>query len=590
MTPYPSVDARRAALDNRFPEWTARTTAQFLDATLTEFADRPLVLTRERDYTYRDIAQWSRRLAAGLMALGVQPGDHVAVDMANLPETVALKFAVARVGAVSVSINFLLKHEELDYILRQSDATVLITMDRFRSLDYLRGLDMIAPGWDVGPAGTAGGQTLPALRHIFVHGMAGSTERGRDLRELIELGRDITDAEVMARTAAVDPDSSSDLLYTSGTTGSPKGAMLRHDSVLRTAYSSVYTRALHDGRRMLYALPIYHVFGYVEGLIAVLFVGGAICPHAAFDADETLRDVARHGIDEIVAVPAMTSVLLDQARAGDYDLSSLHVMFSSGSAHAPGMWQDMVQILGVSELFTAYGQTETTASALSVRAGDPRQRLVDTVGTVKLAGAAGDPELDGLLAVYKVVHTETGADLPAGGIGELLVRGPAVTLGYYNKPAETAASFTADGWFRTGDLGRFDEDGYLRLTGRKKESYRCGGELVLPSEVEQVLTGFAGVLAAHVVGIPHRRMGEVGCAFLVVAHDRPDPRDVIAYCASRLARFKVPAEVLFIPADELPTTVTGRVRKFELAERAARELASPDPSPRPVDAESTAAN
>lgn len=574
MTPR-SISERRAALDARFPTWTPRTTAQFLDVAVEDFADRPLVLGNDRNYTYRDIADWSRRLAAGLIALGVQPGDHVAVDMANLPETVALKFAVARVGAVSVSINFLLRHEELDYILRQSDAGVLITMDRLRDVNYLESLDQIAPDWNARPLGSAGGATLPRLRAIFVHGMDGTPASGRPLADLISLGHDVSNAEVDARTAAVDPSTTSDLLYTSGTTGAAKGAMLRHDAVLRMAYSSVYTRALEDGRRILYALPIYHVFGYVEGLVAVLFVGGAICPHTTFNADSMLTDVARHQIDEIIAVPAMTSVLLDQARAHPYDLSTLRIMFSSGSAHAAGMWQDMIQTLGVDELYTAYGQTETTASALCVRAGDPLDRLIDTVGTLKLAGAAGDPDLHGLLAEYKVVHSETNEDLGQGETGELVVRGPVVTRGYHNKPEETASSFTSDGWFRTGDLGRFDENGYLRLTGRKKESYRFGGELVLPAEVEQVLSAYPGVVAAHVVGVPHPRMGEVGCAFLVTGPQRPDPDEILAYCTSRLARFKVPAHVLFIAADDVPTTATGRVRKFELVERAVAELAPP---------------
>jgi fatty-acyl-CoA synthase len=575
MTPQ-SISERRAALDTRYPSWTPRTTAQFLDVAAGEFADRPLVFGDTRDYTYREIADWSRRLAAGLIALGTRPGDHIAVDLTNLPETVALKFAVARVGAVSVSVNYLLRHHELGYVLRQSDATVFITMDRFRDLDYLDALDRLAPGWDTQPDGAAGGTDLAALRHVFVHPMAGPPTRGRTLTDLIELGRHISDAEVDARTAAVDPDSTSDLLYTSGTTGDAKGALLRHDAVLRIAYSSVYTRALDDGRRVMYALPIYHVFGYVEGLIAVLFVGGAICPHASFDADKMLRDVARHRIDEIIAVPAMTSVLLERARGRDYDLSPLRIMFSSGSAHPTAMWQDMIQTLGVSELFTGYGQTETTASTLCMRAGDPLERLIGTVGTAKLAGSAGDPELGGLLAQYKVLHTDTGADLPEGQTGELVVRGPVVTPGYYNKPAETVAAFTADGWFRTGDLGHFDEHGYLRLTGRKKESYRCGGELVLPAEVEQALASYPGVVAVHVVGIPHPRMGEVGCAFIVPGPDRPAPEELIAYCMTRLARFKVPKHVLFIQADQVSVTATGRVRKFELVERAIKELAAMD--------------
>lgn len=556
---------RRAALEARYPVWTPRTTAQQLDVTAAEFPDRPAILG-DRTVTYTELRDWSVRLAAGLISIGVRPGDHVAVDMANFPEVVALKYAVARVGAVSVSINFLLRHEELRYVLRQSDATVLITMDRFRDMDYLDALDRIAPGWERG----AGGSALPLLREVFV---MGATGRGRSLDDLLALGAAVDDEEVLARTAAADPLAPSDLLYTSGTTGEAKGVLLQHDAVLRTAYASAYTRAFQDGRRILFALPIYHVFGYVEATVAALFVGGAICPWAVFDADRMLRSVATHRIDELICVPAMTTVVLEKARAGNYDLTSLSTMFSSGAAHQPAMWQEMVDVLGVDEVFTAYGQTETTASTLCTQPGDPLDRLQGTNGCPKPGGVAGE------LAVYRVVDPDTGAELPAGEVGELVVRGPLVTKGYYNKPAETAAGFLPDGWLRTGDLGRFDDQGYLVLTGRRKESYRCGGELVIPGEVEAVLAGHPAVLAAHVVGVPHERMGEVGCAWIVAAtEDRPDPAELIAYCKERLARFKVPASVLFVEATDVPTTVTGRVQKFQLAQRARAALSTPAPA------------
>ena len=564
----PTARERRSALARSYPSWTARTTAQQLDVTAEQHPERPLVLTDDSSLTYRQVADWSRRLAAGLIALGVRPGDHVAVVMANLPEVVALKFAVARVGAVSVSINFMLRHEELSYVLRQSDATVLITMDRFRDLNYLDELDNISPGWE----SDAGGADLPRLRSIFVHGTSEEPARGTSLSRLIELGLSVDPRDVEERTASVDPHSLSDLLYTSGTTGQPKGVMLNHDAVLRTGYACAYTRAFGDGRRMLYALPIYHVFGYVEGLIAALFVGGAICPHPTFDAVRILRDIERHRIDELICVPAMTIPVLDAARDGDYDLSSLTTMFSSGAAHAPELWTRMLSTLGVEELFTAYGQTETTASTMCIQPGDPIERLTHTVGALKPAGAAGDLSIGGTLAVYKTIDSETGDDVPIGTIGELVVRGPIVTHGYYNKPDETRAAFTEDGWFRTGDLGYIDGQGYLVLTGRKKESYRCGGELVVPSEIEAVLAGHPDVISAHVVGVPDPRMGEVGCAWVVPGPHEPDPDALIAYCAGRLARFKVPRNVLLADEEDIPRTATGRVQKFVLVDRAVEIL------------------
>jgi fatty-acyl-CoA synthase len=569
MTRLSPFRDRRAALEARHPVWVPRTTAQQLDAAAAQFAGRPLILADDHNYTYTEVRDWSIRLAAGLIALGVRPGDHVAVDMANFPDVIALKFAVARVGAVSVSVNFLLRHEELRYVLTQSDATVLITMDEFRGLDYLDALDRIAPGWER----QAGGTALPRLRHVFVRGTSGPPGRGRPLEELVRLGKTVSDAAVLERTAACDPFASSDLLYTSGTTGQAKGVLLQHDAVLRTAYACAYTRAFQDGRRIEFAMPIYHVFGYVEATVAVLFAGGAVCPFPVFDAERMLAAIARHRINELICVPAMTSVILEKAQARRYDLSSLATMFSSGAAHQPGMWAQMLEVLGVDELFTAYGQTETTASVLCTRPGDPLDRLKTTVGRPKPAGVAGDPFLGGTLGVYQAVDPATGAEVPPGEIGELLVRGPLVTKGYYNKPEETAAALDAEGWLRTGDLGSFDADGYLTLTGRSKESYRCGGEVVMPIEVEAVLEENPGVRSAHVVGIPHPRMGEVGCAWIIAeGAARPDPADLIAYCASRLARFKVPAVVLFTESHELPVTVTGRVQKFRLAERAVAAL------------------
>ena len=278
-----AAEERRRALEERWSPWRSRTTAQLLDAVTERHPDRPYVLTDARAYTYREMQDLSERLAAGLQAVGVRAGDHVAVDMANYPETVALKYAVARLGAVSVSINFLLRHEELGYVLRQSRAKVLITMDGFRGCEYVDYLDRLAPGWETGGGGTA----LPHLERVFVFPTGDAPVRGSSLDDLLALGGQVDRAALRAASDAVDPQSPSDLLYTSGTTGFPKGALLHHDAVVRTAYSCAYTRAFKDGYRICFALPIYHVFGYVEASVSVLFAGGAINPHTSFDAVAT---------------------------------------------------------------------------------------------------------------------------------------------------------------------------------------------------------------------------------------------------------------------------------------------------------------
>jgi fatty-acyl-CoA synthase len=556
---------RRAALESNHPAWHPRTLAGALDAAAARYPDRPLILTDERSYTYAEVRDWSRRLAAGLVASGVAAGEHVAMVMANYPEFVALKFAIARAGAVAVPINFLLRTSELGYVLRQCDATALVTMAHFRDLDHLAMLDELAPGWEHG-----GGSAFPALREVVVFDPGGSGREGAlDLTGLERRGDDEAHAELERRERAAVADATADVIYTSGTSGAPKGVMLSHDAVLRSAYGSAWTRGFQDGRRILFALPLYHVFSYIEGLLAALFAGGAIIPQTVFDPVATLRAVDRHRADEALFVPTMTIAVLEALRAGSFDVRSLTAVMSAAAPAPVRLWQAVREQLGVAEVVTAYGMTETSAAATYTQPDGPLELVAATVGAPKFGGVAGDPELDGLLAIYKAVDPLSGDDLPAGSEGELTVRGPIVTSGYYRKPEETAAVLDGDGWLRSGDLGRIDSGNHhLVLTGRSKELYKCGGELVAPKEIEEVLSAHPSVAQAYVVGLPDERMGEVGCAWVVAEGDPPDPAELISYCRERLARFKVPAEVRYVRADELPTTATGKVQKFRLIERA----------------------
>lgn len=548
------------------------TLSQSLDAAAERFTDRPLVITDSRTYSYREIQEWSVALAAGLVERGVRSGDHVAVVLANFPEYVAVKYAIARAGAVAVPINFALRRQELSYILEQSDSTVLITMDRLRDRNYLEDLDAIAPSWE-----TAGGGTLwPRLRHVFVHSTGTPTREGATtLEQLRAMGTPAGRAELARRDAVADPHVHSDVIYTSGTTGLPKGVMLSHDMILRAAYASAYTRAFEDGRRILFSLPMYHVFGFVECLIASTFAGGAIIPHVVFDANNMLAAAQSHRATEMVCVPMMTLKLLEAARDTGFDGSHLLAMFNSGGACPPSIWQNIRDVLGAREILTAYGMTETTASTTCSLPEGSDSYLLTTNGCLKRAGVAGDASLGGVLAQYKTIDPMTGADLPPGVSGELVARGPIVTTGYYRKEEETRAAFNHEGWLHTGDVGVITREGYLTLTGRLKETYRCGGEMVMPREIEEVLNEHPLVGQAHVVGLPDVKMGEVGCVCILPAGEvLPDPEELIALCASRLARFKVPRHVVFITADELPLTATGRPQKFRLADLARERLAA----------------
>jgi fatty-acyl-CoA synthase len=560
-----TIAERHAALERRFPRWEPRTLDQMLDSAAAEFPERPYVITDHRSWTYREIRDWSIRIARGLAAQGVRPGDHVAMVLANYPEFVALKFGIARAGAVAVPINFLNRGDELGYVLRQSDAVLLVTMDRFRNLDYAQMLDELAPGWE----DHGGGGAFPQLKSVVVFQTSEQPARAGAV-SFAQLNAESAGSQPLVQP---DPAANCDIIYTSGTTGSPKGVMLSHDMMLRTAFGSAYARAFEDGRRILFSLPMYHVFGYVEGMLSVLFVGGSIVPQLKFEAEATLRGIARHRATDALLIPTMTLALFDELKQRSYDLSSLHSVLASGGRAPAYLWQGIFDLLGPQEVTTGYGMTEVTASATVTRPDDPIERLLTTNGRLREVGPAGDPAYGGKLVVYRVVDPETGRDVPVGEVGELIAKGPGVTRGYYEKPEATAETFTSDGWLKTGDLGRIDADGYVSLAGRRKESYRCGGEQVMPTDVEDLLVVHPAVLQAHVVPVPDDRMGEVGVAFVILRDQASATApELIEYCSARLARFKVPKHVLFLRAEDIPTTPSGRARKFLLVQKAMETL------------------
>ncbi|MFR9806850.1 class I adenylate-forming enzyme family protein [Pseudonocardia sp. RS010] len=560
MTPTP--EQRRSALLARRPTWTPGTLDGLLDECAAGYGERAFVVTDDRVLTYGDVADLSRRLGDGLASLGVRPGDRVGLLMANHVEFAPLKFAIARAGGIAVPFNFLYRAEELAYVLGQSRVSVLISMTGFGDLDYPAMFDAVAPGWERGPTAE-----LPELRHVVqlpTEGIAARAGAGT-VEDLLSLG----DAHPGGATPAA-PDDLADILYTSGTTGSPKGVTVTHDAIRRTGFASALTRAFEDGRRILFSLPCYHMFGYVEGLVAAMYVGGAIVPRLRFSAADYFAGIARHGVSEILCVPTMTVALLEHPDRHTRDLSSVFAILS-GSAPGPAwLWDRVRDELGITEITTGYGMTETGGCMTHTLPEDPIERHVMTVGRPKLSGPAG--LADGHLCEYRTADPLTGEQLPAGAEGELISRGPTHMPGFWEKPAETAAARRGE-WVYSGDLGRVLPDGYLQITGRSKELYKSGGELVMPKEIEELVTPLPGVSQAYAVGVPDDRWGDAGCLWIVPEPGaEPDPAAILAACREKLARFKVPKHVLVIDGSELPLTPTGKVQKFKLSALAVQRL------------------
>ncbi len=554
------VEERRSALDARNAPWVSRTLAAQLDAVAAEHPDRPYVLVEGRALSYREVAENSRTIAAGLISLGVQRGDRVALLVDNRAEYPAIKFGIARAGAVAVPLNYSYKADEIGERLRQSGASVVIAVDASAATDFLAAFDHLAPGWESGVSS----ETVPALRHVVLI----EPRAGRDALDLSRLGDGgVAVSEVDARLIEVSPDDVCDIVFTSGTTGHALGAELTHDMVLRSAYGSAYHRAFDDGWRISFALPLYHVFGYIEGMLSVLFVAGAIAPLRVFNPKTVLEIIERDRINEVLFVPTMTVAVVDQAVKDPRDLSSLESVFSAAAPAPVWLWERVMTDLAPRMIFTGYGQTEVSAATALTFPLDDIETVSSVVGATKLGGiAARGAGVDDLrLAEYRTIDPFTGDVLPAGQTGELSVRGPQVTHGYFGNEERTAYSVDADGWLRTGDLGHIDERGYLRLDGRSSELFKVGGELVAPLEVEQVLTGMPGVSQAFVAGIPDERFGEVGWAWVVPTEGAQlDEQALLRELREHLARFKVPRGITITDAASLPVTTTGKVQKFLL--------------------------
>jgi fatty-acyl-CoA synthase len=544
------INRRRAALEAHTVAWTPRSLAAAFDVAVDAYPDCPYVIADGQSLTYRQVQLESQRIAAGLVQLGVNADDRVALLVDNRAEYAAIKFAIARTGAIAVPLNYSYKADEVRERLAQSRASVLISIDASLATNFIEVFDQIVPGWRDGVKS----DDLPELRHILLVDDLATLESSPD-----------DAAEVTRRTDAIDPDSTCDIVFTSGTTGHAIGAELTHDMVLRSAYGSAYHRAFDDGWRISFALPLYHVFGYIEGMLAVIFVGGAIAPLRIFNPKTVLSIIEQDAINEVLFVPTMTVAVVDQAVKQKYDLSSLQSVFSAAAPAPVWLWERVLSDLQPTMVFTGYGQTEVSAATALTHPGDDIATVASVVGAMKLGGLAALDGDDGKLAIYRTIDPFTGDVLPDGEEGELTVRGPQVTRRYFENEERTAEAIDDDGWLRTGDLGRINERGYLELGGRSSELFKVGGELVAPAEVERALTAMPGVSQAFVAGVPDERFGDIGWAWVVPNEDATlDSHELVAELRKHLANFKVPRGITFVSSDALPVTTTGKVQKFML--------------------------
>jgi len=517
----------------------SRTLPDLLDELAARQPDHELIVGGGERLSYAQTRERARRLAKGLRRIGVTAGDRVALVMTNRPEWLLIDFAVTMLGATLVPISTWSRPRELEYVLAHCGVTTLITIPR---LGAQRFLDAVA---EMGP-GSA--RRLPDLRRVVVAG--GERPAGTiALDDLAALGRDVPDAEIDAAQRAVTAEDVACILYTSGTTSTPKGVQLRHGGLLENMWNIGERQHLTPADRMWMGISLFWSFG-ANALVAVMSHGGTLVLQEQLDAGEALALIERERCTVYYGTPNIALALTEHPDRPRRDLSSLR----TGAAIGPPAAMQMVMDLGAREICNVYGLTECYGNCSVTDARDDAEVRRTTVG-YPLPGME-----------IRVVDRESRQPLPTGEIGEILVRG-LLTPGYFRDPEKNAASFDGAGFLLTGDLGFIGDDGRLRFRGRIKEMVKTGGINVAPLEVEEVLLSDATVEQAYVVGLPDPRKEEILVAVVVPKPGRAvDPAALRALCRDALAAYKVPQQIHVMIREDLPVTSTGKVQKFRLAE------------------------
>ncbi len=536
------------------------TISQMLDKQVAEHGDNEAVVYPEKNlrWTYREFRDHCDIIARGLMALGIQKGEHVAIWATNYPEWLMSQFATARIGAVLVTVNTNYKRFELEYLLKQSDSTTLILMQGSKDSNYVDHLRAIVPELEKSQPGALESKRLPFLKNVIF--LEENSEPGMfNWKELETLASKVSVEELNKREATLNCHEVINMQYTSGTTGFPKGVMLTHYNILNDGNAIGDCMKLSYKDRLCIPVPLFHCFGCVLGVMACLTHATTMVmvdhfnPITVMSAITTERCTAVHG------VPTMFIAMLDNEHFSEYNFSTLRTGIMAGSPCPIEFMKRAVSEMNMTEITIAYGQTESSPVITQTRTDDPVELRVSTVGRPL-------PHME-----VKIVDIETGADVPPNTTGEIVTRGYQVMKGYYKMPEATANVIDEEGWLHTGDLGLMDENGYFKITGRLKDMIIRGGENIYPREIEEFLYTHPCVRDVQVIGVPDKRYGEEVLACVILKEGAGVTEDeIMQFVKEGLSRHKTPRYVRFV--DSFPMTASGKIQKFKLREWAISEL------------------
>lgn len=532
------------------------TIGKLLEKTAANAPDHEAVVYPDRRlrYTYRQFDQLCRKVARGLMALGIEKGEHVAIWASNTPEWLTAQFASAKTGAVLVTVNTNYQLSELEYVLKQSDATTLILMESYRGTSYIDILYKLIPELKESEPGKLASERLPFLKNIIL--MGDKRHPGMYLwDDILKLSGSVSEKALDHRIERLKEHDVINMQYTSGTTGFPKGVMLTHSNLVNNAANIAECMNLSRKDRMCIPVPFFHCFGCVLGTLACVTAGATMVPVQEFNPKEVLFAVETEKCTALHGVPTMFIAELNDQDFASYDLSSLRTGIMAGSNCPIEVMKKVIDNMGMSEITIAYGQTEASPVITQTRVNDSLKRRVETVGRAL-------PNVE-----VKITEPGTNQEVARGVQGELCTRGYHVMKGYYKNSEDTAAVIDEDGFLHTGDLAVMDEEGYCRITGRLKDMIIRGGENIYPREIEEFLYKHPNILDVQIVGVPDETFGEEVSAWIKLKSGASMTADELKeYCKGKIARYKIPRYIAFV--EEFPMTASGKVQKFKLREQA----------------------
>jgi len=522
----------------------------YFDRVANEHPNNPALVLRHQnvDWTYSELQQRVDQLAAGLISLGIEPGDRVGIWGPNSAEWVLTQLATAKMGAIMVCINPAYRLYELEYALNKVECKALITDEQFKTSDYLGMLTTLAPELEQCAPGYLEAAKLPYLKQIIRMGSVKSPgmhnfdeicagASGEDFRALADL------------QSKLKPDDAINIQFTSGTTGNPKGATLSHCNILNNGYLTGEAMRLTPADKLCIPVPLYHCFGMVLAVLACISHGSTmVFPGEAFDPEQTLQTVQDEQCTALHGVPTMFITELDHPNFGHFDLSSLRTGIMAGAPCPVEVMKRVISEMHMQDILIAYGQTELSPINNMTLPDDSLERRTETVGRAM-------PWVE-----IKIID-EAGHVVPVGQKGEICTRGYSVMQGYWNDPEKTAETIDASGWLHSGDIATMDASGYVRIVGRIKDMIIRGGENIYPREVEEFLYQHPAITEVQVFGSPDEKMGEEVCAWIQINEGADlTADDVKAYCKDQITHFKVPRHIRFV--SEYPMTVTGKIQKF----------------------------